>query len=608
MEKENIEEIALAAATPIVFGERETRCFGWFHAAQQPVRGMGVVLCRPAGYEGTCAYETYTQLAEKLSCAGFAVIRFDYHGTGDSAGSDTDPHRVRAWIESTKSAIQEVKRLGGVSRISLFGVRLGATLAAVTAAECNGVDGMVMWAPCVTGKAFARELRASRSRLSASADDSAEEGIEALGYVYTAQTLHDMQSLDCLRLRVAPAKRVLIVGRDDMPMEGPLPAAYRSIGIDTSYAVLPGYANMIVEPHEGVVAHETLSAIVDWLVAAKPDAIPGGLRGQMPATVKAAFSVQVDSVFGSVREIPLMFGDGHSLFGILSEPSQFSLTDRRWETAILMLNVGTNHRVGPNRLYVKMARAWAEQGYSALRFDLAGIGDSSSSVGYARSRLYSKESTVDVRSAIDCLSQRGCKRFIVMGLCSGAYVAFQTALMEPRVSGQILMNPRRLDWKEGETLQSAMQVSYKSTHFYKKALMDLGTYSRIFRGQVDIRGIAGRLIVLLKARLQRTLNNIRHIAPDEGDVLSNAKLISSKGTDTLMIIGAEDDGRDYIEFHLGRCGNKMGRDSHFKMEIVEGSDHTFSNADSQDTVIALVQQHLDHAISKAKFSDGKQLA
>jgi hypothetical protein len=52
----------------------------------------------------------------------------------------------------------------------------------------------------------------------------------------------------------------------------------------------------------------------------------------------------------------------------------------------------------------------------------------------------------------------------------------------------------------------------------------------------------------------------------------------------------------------------MGRDSHFKMEIVEGSDHTFSNADSQDTVIALVQQHLDHAISKAKFSDGKQLA
>jgi len=602
MEEKYIEEIASVAATPIVFGGRETRCFGWFHAAQKPVRDMGVVLCRPAGYEGTCAYETYTQLAEKLSCAGFAVIRFDYHGTGDSAGSDSDPHRVRAWIESTKSAIEEVKRLGGISRIALFGVRLGATLAAVTAAECDGVDSMVMWAPCVTGKAFARELRASRSRLSVTADSSAEDGIEALGYVYTAQTLQDMQILDCQRLNVPPAKRVLIVGRDDMPIEGPLPTAYRNMDIDTTYTVLPGYANMIVEPHDGVVAHETLDAIVDWLLAAKHDTTPSGLQVQRPESAEVATSAQVDSVFGRVREIPLMFGVGHSLFGILSEPSQLSATDRRWETAILMLNVGTNHRVGPNRLYVKMARAWAEQGYSALRFDLAGIGDSSSSVGYTRARLYSKESTVDVRAAIDCLSQRGCKRFIVMGLCSGAYVAFQTALTEPRVSGQILMNPRRLEWKEGETLQSAMQVSYKSTHFYKKALMDFRTYSRILHGRVDLRGIASRMSMLFKARLKRTLNNIFRIAPDEDDVLSNAKLLCSKGTDTLMIIGAEDDGRDYIEFHLGTHGKKMGRDPRFKMAIVDGSDHTFSNSDSQDTVIALVQQHLDRAVSVSKFS------
>lgn len=601
MEKKYIEEIASVAAMPIVFGGSETRCFGWFHAAQKPVRGMGVVLCRPAGYEGTCAYETYTQLAEKLSSAGFAVIRFDYHGTGDSAGSDSDPNRVRAWIDSTKSAIEEVKRLGGISRISLFGVRLGATLAAVTAAECGGVDSLAMWAPCVTGKAFARELRASRSRLSAAADSSAEDGIEALGYVYTAQTLQDMQILDCQRLSVPPARRVLIVGRDDMPMEGPLPTAYRNMDIDTTYTVLPGYANMIVEPHDGVVAHETLDAIVDWLLAAKPDAISSCLQVQRQESAEAVTSAQVDSVFGRVREIPLMFGVGHNLFGILSEPTQLSDTDRRWETAILMLNVGTNHRVGPNRLYVKMARAWAEQGYSALRFDLAGIGDSSSSVGYTRARLYSKESTFDVRAAIDCLSQRGCKRFIVMGLCSGAYVAFQTALTEPRVSGQILMNPRRLEWKEGETLQSAMQVSYKSTHFYKKALMDFRTYSRILRGQVDLRGIASRMNMLFTARIKRTVRNIFRIAPDEDDVLSNVKLLCSKGTDTLMIIGAEDDGRDYIEFHLGELGKKVGIDPCFKMAIVEGSDHTFSNVDSQDTVTSLVYRHLDQAKSASNF-------
>jgi hypothetical protein len=188
-----------------------------------------------------------------------------------------------------------------------------------------------------------------------------------------------------------------------------------------------------------------------------------------------------------------------------------------------------------------------------------------------------------------------------MGLCSGAYVAFQTALAEPRVTGQILMNPRRLEWKEGETLQSAMQVSYKSTHFYKRALLDPDVYKRVLRGQVDVKGIVGRMLVLFNARLKRALNSTFQKDPAGEDVLANARLLSSKGTDTLMIIGAEDDGRDYIEFHLGVHGKRMGSDPHFKMNIVAGSDHTFSNSDSQDLVIAMVQQHLDGAIPVQKM-------
>ena len=30
---------------------------------------------------------------------------------------------------------------------------------------------------------------------------------------------------------MAPARRALIIGRDDLPVEGPLPAAYRSLGM-----------------------------------------------------------------------------------------------------------------------------------------------------------------------------------------------------------------------------------------------------------------------------------------------------------------------------------------------------------------------------------------
>jgi pimeloyl-ACP methyl ester carboxylesterase len=284
------------------------------------------------------------------------------------------------------------------------------------------------------------------------------------------------------------------------------------------------------------------------------------------------------------------------LFGILAQPAQTSVEKAQTQTAILMLNVGTNHRVGPNRLYVKMARSWAARGYGVLRFDLAGIGDSRTAAGYSSDRLYSKGSTMDVQSAIDCLARHGYKRFVVMGLCSGAYVAFQTAMADARVSGQILMNPRRLEWKEGETLQSAMQISYKSTYYYKRALLDLSVYRRLLRNEIDVRGIAGRIGVLIHARIQRAVSRLLRNAPNEDDVLANIRQLSAKGTDTLMIIGAEDDGLDYIEFQLGSKGSRMRGDPHFKMAFVEGSDHTFSNSDSQNLVINIVQQHLDRVV------------
>jgi pimeloyl-ACP methyl ester carboxylesterase len=308
-------------------------------------------------------------------------------------------------------------------------------------------------------------------------------------------------------------------------------------------------------------------------------------------------------VFDGVRESPIIFGPENSLFGILAQPAAMSACGAQSDTAVLMLNVGTNHRVGPNRLYVKMARSWAARGYGVLRFDLAGIGDSRSAAGYSNDRLYSKGSTLDVQSAIDCLAGCGYKRFVVMGLCSGAYVAFQTALADARVSGQILMNPRRLEWKEGETLQSAMQISYKSTHYYKRALLDLNVYRRLLRNEIDVRGIVGRIRVLMQARIKRAMSRLLSNAPEEEDVLANLKQLSAKGTDTLMIIGAEDDGLDYIEFQLGSKGSRMRGKPHFKMAFVEGTDHTFSNSDSQKLVINIVQEHLDKVVPR-NFEQG----
>ena len=579
-------------AIPIAFGEAHTRCFGWYHAPAQPARATGVVLCRPVGYEGTCAYETYTQLAERLSDDGFAVIRFDYHGTGDSIGSDADPDRVAAWRACIGAALDEIGRLSGCPRLALFGVRIGATLAAGVAAERGGVDSVVWWAPCPTGRAFVRELRAAGTmRVHAPRPGAAQEDdLETLGTLYTAQTLADLQALDARPAGDAarPAPRALFIGRDDLPGAGPLPGAYGQAGVETTVVDWPGYSAMMAEPHEADVPRETLDGIIAWLRAGEP-AVPA-LRA--PASTNAP--QQRDAVFGGVREIPLLFGREHGLFGILAEPEDLAAAGKRAETAILMLNVGTNHRVGPNRLYVKMARAWAARGYRSLRFDLAGIGDSRTAAGYAATRLYSKGSTVDVGAAIERLSGLGVQRFILVGLCSGAYVAFQTALADPRVTGLVLINPRRLDWKEGETLQSAMQRSYKSSHFYRRALLEASTYRRLFKGEIDVRGIAGRVVTLTRVRAERAARRLFRQAPAEENVLANMRLLSERGTDILLIVAEADDGLDYLEYHLGPRGRHMQGQPNFRMLMVAGADHTLSQADSQQHVIEAVRDHLDH--------------
>lgn len=572
------------SAVPITFRASAGLCFGWFHAARRPARGAGVVLCRPMGYEALCSYRTYTQLAQTLADAGFEVLRFDYHGTGDSAGGDADPDRVAAWIDSIICAADELKRLGGASHLALFGMRLGATLAVRAAMRMGGVEELVLWAPCATGRTFAREMRAANVQRATLATPHAE--LEALGCLYTAETLEQLNTLDCVEPARPPARRVLIIGRDDMPAEGPLPASYRGMGMDTTYTVWPGYAGMMAEPHEAVLEPATLASITGWLTSAPATPVPPARIAQQPDWPDGY-------ALDGLRELPLAFGADQSLFGILTEPAEAAPAAGHADTAILMLNVGGNYRIGPNRNYVKLARALAASGYRALRMDLAGVGDSRTEAGFSSRSMYRKQSTADVRAAIDCLAARGCKRFYLMGICSGSYVAFQTALVDARVDGQILMNSRLLEWQENQegTWQSSMQRYYKSTDFYRRALLRAHLYRRLVRGEIDVTGIAGRIWALLGARLRRTIDGLLNRA-DEG-VLSKMKQLGERGTDTLMIMSVQDDGLDYVEFHLGRRGRRLRRDPHFRMVMVEDADHTFSTVASQHVVIDAVREHLD---------------
>src|SRR5690349_10977230 len=133
------------------------------------------------------------------------------------------------------------------------------------------------------------------------------------------------------------------------------------------------------------------------------------------------------------RERAVTFGPRGSIVGVVTTPPCSADPDL---PTIVILNAGVIHRIGPNRLHVRMARDFAQSGYSVLRFDLSGVGDSES-----RRDEVDLERAVqrDIENALDFLVEEyGADSFVIAGLCSGAHNGFRFATQDQRVVGAIL--------------------------------------------------------------------------------------------------------------------------------------------------------------------------
>lgn len=129
--------------------------------------------------------------------------------------------------------------------------------------------------------------------------------------------------------------------------------------------------------------------------------------------------------------------DGRRLFGMVHRPAHPCASG----VAILLLSPGVKMRVAPHRLYLDMAERFVALGYSVLRFDFYGLGDSE---GEAEEEfladLYGAVQVGryinDTIAAMDWMqSMYGTEKFIVSGLCGGAITGLLTAVKDPRVVG-----------------------------------------------------------------------------------------------------------------------------------------------------------------------------
>jgi dienelactone hydrolase len=136
----------------------------------------------------------------------------------------------------------------------------------------------------------------------------------------------------------------------------------------------------------------------------------------------------------SIRDTLLPLGLDRTLVAIASRPQT-----EQARPAVILVNAGVIHRVGPHRLHVRLARRLAEAGHLAIRMDLSGIGDSDP----LPERLSFRASSVaDIRLATDHLTAgASTASVIVFGICSGADNALAAAEADPRITGLILVDP-----------------------------------------------------------------------------------------------------------------------------------------------------------------------
>lgn len=130
------------------------------------------------------------------------------------------------------------------------------------------------------------------------------------------------------------------------------------------------------------------------------------------------------------------FGAGAELTGILTKPEES--VEKIIKPAVLLLNAGFLHRVGFNRFNTDIARLLSRSGYSSLRFDLHGLGDSAN---YDGKRPYDEQSLIDTNEAVDVLLEKtGANQCILIGLCSGADYSHTIAVNDPRICGAVLLD------------------------------------------------------------------------------------------------------------------------------------------------------------------------
>lgn len=197
---------------PAFFPSENYNLFGIIHLPEKASPQEAFVFCHPFAEEKLWTHRVYVSFARELANAGYAVLRLDYMGHGDSDG-DFSESTIQSMLTDIEYGIKYIKsELGGDTTINLFGLRFGATLAALVAEKNDEINHLILWEPIINGARYMQEIL--RSNLSAQlaqdgevtknreqlvAEMHAGKAVNYEGYDLTGELFEQTSQIDLLK-------------------------------------------------------------------------------------------------------------------------------------------------------------------------------------------------------------------------------------------------------------------------------------------------------------------------------------------------------------------------------------------------------------------------
>jgi len=571
-------------------GRPDRPLFAWLDVPDDDLVAGVAVICPTMGLEAAYSARALRALGRRLAASRWAALRLDYAGTGDSAGTWTDPGLVAEWLQGVRGAIGCARSLGA-PRVAVVGLRLGATLAAAELADGGGVDDLVLWDPCASGRKFLREQRAlwaflrdqatewgtlREGEVWGSGGESTDASLEAPGILFSAGTVAELEPVAIAGGDRSLASRELLLTREGRKLDRVLAERLALPHVETEQ--IAGQEALL--DVDAVTPEPTLERIVHWVTEPRGPLV----RIERP-THQTTVTLRSEGR-PSVRERPLDMGSAH-LFGVLSEPEHQAEPST---PTVVFLNVGRIGHEGPARLWVDLSRSWAAEGLRCVRVDFSGIGDSPTRPGRTELVEFPADALEDLDDIRRAVTAEGGTELVLVGLCSGGYHAIESALAAP-VASVCLINP--------------------AITYYRGVQHP----ERRFEPNVEASGLSDReawgstrpFVATALSRLAPLRDAARRV-PGSWGVLKRWFVTASpgrmferlarSGVDVLVVSGSVEE-RKLCEGERRRIGALI-RKGGLSMETIPNLEHTLLERTGRDRVSALLHAHVTRRVAGAR--------